>query len=128
MHVLIALFLFGHGLAHLVGFVTSWRLVKLEETPYTTRILGGLIDIGRTGTRLVGLLWLAAGTAFIAVGIGVILLKPWWRPYAISLSFASLGLCILGLPETKFGIVANIFIIAFMFIGHSQGWLPNVRF
>jgi hypothetical protein len=56
-----------HGIAHLVGFVGSWWPAALRDYVYKTTVIGGLVDIGDGGIRLVGLAWLAAAIAFITV-------------------------------------------------------------
>ena len=50
--------LIAHGLVHLLGFVVNWQLASLAEMPYKTTLLAGALDVGATGIRAVGLLWL----------------------------------------------------------------------
>jgi hypothetical protein len=70
MHILLALILFGHGFAHLPGFLVFWKLATLEEMPCKTTILAGNVDIGDGGIRVVGILCLASALAFAASSIG----------------------------------------------------------
>ena len=92
MNKLLAAFFVLHGIAHGVGFVVPWRLMEVEETAYSTTLLAGRWDVGDVGIRLVGLLWLATGLAFVAAGAGVWMLKGWWTPAATAAATASLVL------------------------------------
>ena len=56
MRFILALVLCVHGFAHLV-FVVPWRLAKLEQMPYKTTVLGGSLNIGDVGIRVVGILY-----------------------------------------------------------------------
>jgi hypothetical protein len=53
-----------HGVSHLPGFVTSWRLRSLPDFPYHTVVLRGRVDIHDSGMRILGALWLTAALAF----------------------------------------------------------------
>jgi hypothetical protein len=57
-----------HGVAHLVVFAVPWRLATLAEMPYGTTLLGGRIDAGHGGIRVVGPLWPGAILAFLVAG------------------------------------------------------------
>jgi hypothetical protein len=126
MHIVIGLFLIAHGIAHLAGFVTQWRLMTVEDMPYKTTLLSGNLDIGDVGIRLMGILWLVGAFAFAAAGIGLILLQPWWQPLALYASIYSLVLSILGWPDSRFGVLINILILAYLFFGGNLGWLPQI--
>jgi hypothetical protein len=117
MKIVIAGGMFVHGFAHLVGFLVPWRLANLDDTPYRTTLLAGKLDIGDWGIRLVGVVWLIAAIAF-GVAAGALLLNaPWWLDYTMVVSTASLILCILGWPDSRFGVFINIAIIAYLFLG-----------
>ena len=65
MRIALAVFLALHGFAHFVGFAGSFGLA--ESIPYRTTVLGGTVDLGDTGIRAFGVLWLlAAGTFLVA--------------------------------------------------------------
>lgn len=55
MRFFVALILFGHGFAHLVGFVVPWRMTTLPQMPYKTTVLADAIDVGNAGIRVVAL-------------------------------------------------------------------------
>ena len=64
MKIFLAIFLFVHGFAHLVGFMIPWKIAKLEEMPYSTSIFFNKINLGHVGIRIVGILWLVAALAY----------------------------------------------------------------
>ncbi|MEZ4519632.1 MAG: ABC transporter permease [Chloroflexota bacterium] len=109
---LFAIFLILHGLVHLLWFVVPWKLTTVEGLPYTTRILGGRIDVGDSGIRLVGLLWVVAMLAFVAGGLGVMFSAVWWPWVVVGATVYSLLLCVLGWPDTRWAILINLAILA----------------
>jgi hypothetical protein len=123
MKYVIAIVLVIHGFAHWVGFVVPWRIAKLEEAPYKTTLLGGRLDVGDAGIRMVGLLWLLAGISFFVSGIALLASAGWWFSYTLVVAGISLVLCILGLPEAKLGIPVNVVIMLYLLVGKSLGWL-----
>jgi hypothetical protein len=123
MHIIFGIFLIAHGIAHLVGFVTYWKIASFEEMPYKTTLLSDRVDVGDAGIRIVGIFWLLTGLAFAVLGIGVITLQPWWYPLIIYLSIFSLLMCILGWPDARFGTLINLIILAFLVLANNFGWL-----
>jgi hypothetical protein len=87
-------------------------MATVETFPYRTAILGGALELGATGARLLGLGWLAVCLGFVVAAAGVLLAKPWWLPLAAGLAIASILLCIAGLPEAVTGIPVNAAILA----------------
>ena len=124
MHIILGIFLIAHGIAHLVGFVTYWKIASIEDMPYKTTLLSGILDVGDVGIRIVGILWLLTGLAFTMVGVGIITLQPWWIPLTLYITIFSLIMCILGWPDARFGVLVNIIILAFLYFGNYLGWLP----
>jgi hypothetical protein len=124
MYILLALILFGHGVAHLPGFLVFWKLATLKEMSYKTTILAGNVNVGDLGIRVVGVLWLAAALAFAASSIGTVTRLPWWQPVTLITSVFSLLLCIVGWPDARFGLFINIALIAFLLVNKQTGWLP----
>lgn len=88
MRVLTALFLLGHGLAHVAG-ATTMRRSALE---------GGL--------------WagLAMGWAMVAVGFWT--RASWWLLLLQIVVLLSLAMCVYRWPEAKFGVLANVLALA----------------
>ena len=85
MHIIFGIFLIAHGVAHLVGFVTYWKIASFEEMPYKTTLLADRVDVGDVGIRIVGVLWLLIGLAFAVLGVGLIALNRPERLNAINL-------------------------------------------
>ncbi len=124
MHIALAVILFGHGFAHLVGFVVPWRIATLKEMPYKTTVFSDLVNVGDLGIRVIGILWLIAALAFAVSSIGVLSRLPWWLPVTLSVAVFSFFLCIIGWPDTRFGLFINIALIAFLLVNKQSGWLP----
>jgi hypothetical protein len=126
MRMILAALLIAHGVAHVVGFAVPWKLVTSAEVPYRTTVAGGLVDIGPAGVRLVGLLWLAVGVAFVSVAAGALQHASWWYREAIALVLVSFLLCFVGWPESRPGLVANALILAVLVGGAVLGWYPDL--
>ncbi len=127
IRIVVAILLIGHGLVHLLGFVVPWRLASLEEMPYKTTLLAGTLDVGATGIRAVGLLWLLAAIGFVAAGVAVLTLHPWWGSITLGVTLFSLALCVLGWPDARFGLLINVAILAYLFFEGRTDWLPQPR-
>lgn len=95
-----------HGVAHLVEFLVAWRMVGVEH-PDRTKVLWGRVDLGEVGIRTYGVVWLLLAVGFAGLTIGVLLRSPWWLQGLLGLVTASLLFCLVGLPETRFGVAAN---------------------
>jgi hypothetical protein len=123
LRVALVLLLFAHAVAHLVGFVVPWRLATLPEMPYRTTILGGALDLGAVGIRIYGLLWLGLGVAF-AIAAGALLLStPWWYRLTLISAAWSLVMCVAGWPDARFGVAANLVVLALAIVSMYAGWL-----
>lgn len=112
----------AHAVAHLVGFVVPWRLVSASDVPYRTTILGGLIDIGDAGARALGVVWLIVAVALGVVACGVLVRASWWPGLTVRLLGVSLTLCVIGWPDSRFGILANGLILMLIFAWTRLGW------
>jgi hypothetical protein len=121
MHIVFALFLFAHGIAHLVGFSAAWALSP-TKIPHLTTVMGGRVDLGEDGIRVVGVMWLVAAVAFALVALGAAIQAPWWPRAALFVALASLAMCILGWPEARIGVALNIAILTIAAI--ILGWFP----
>jgi hypothetical protein len=120
MRIALALVLLVHGFAHLVGFLGAWRLTA--KVPYRTTLLAGRLDIGDAGIKVVGVLWLLAAIALAATGLAALARLSSWPAYAQALSVFSLGMCVAGWPEAKFGVAVNVILIAILVVGSRAGW------
>lgn len=115
MRILLALFVLAHAVAHLVGFFGAWA-------PRRTTVMGNQIDLGRSWIKIVGLMWLAGTLLFSVAAIGMVANTAWWPALTMGLAGASLTLCVLQLPATRFGVVLNIVLIALLLGGQRAGW------
>ena len=112
MRFMLAILMILHGGAHLPGFVNEWRLAKLEGLHYRTTILGGRVELGDAGIRVVGLLWLAAAVAFLVTGVAAALNVSWWMTAGAGVAVGSLLLSMVELPEARVGVMVNALILA----------------
>ena len=122
MRILLAVVLVAHGVAHLVGFVVPWKLLTSAEVPYRTTVLAGTFDLGPTGVRLLGIVWLALAIAFAVIGGGLLLGASWWYRAALVTVPVSFLLCILGWPDSRVGVFANGVILSVLVAGVRRGW------
>lgn len=109
MRVLAGAALAAHGLIHLIGFVVPWQLATLDGFPYRTDVLGA--DLGATGMRLVGAVWLALAVGFVVAGVGVVRRAAWAVPLTAGLAALSLVACLLALPAAAAGAVIDVVIL-----------------
>src|SRR5687768_8328254 len=101
-----------HGLAHLPGLVTAWRLRPLPDFPYHTVLLRGRFDVGDAGMRIVGALWLIAAIGFAVAAMGAFLGNPNWVPVALVTTLLSSALCLLEWPFARVGLWVNLVILS----------------
>jgi hypothetical protein len=124
MRFAIAAVLVLHGLAHLVGFLVPWQLIRPAAASYSTTLFAGQLDVGAAGIRAVGLLWLLALAPFLIAAAGVVARAPWWTTMAFWAALASMALCLVSWPEARIGAVVNLALLAWLTFGRSQGWVP----
>lgn len=117
MRFVLAFFLLAHGVAHLVGFVSSWKLATLAELPYKTTVFSGCVDMGDAGIRVVGVLWLLAALAFLIAAIAVATEAGWAVRFTLAAVIASLMLCVVGWPDARFGVAVNVGLVLLLAIG-----------
>ena len=110
MRFALAALMILHGMAHLAGFAGAWHLGA--ALPYKTTILGGRVDLGDSGIRVAGLLWLVTALAFVVAGAGAALNYDWWMKAALYVAAASLLLTLLELPQARLGLFVNLAILA----------------
>ena len=125
INVIAAIYLIVHGLIHLIGFVVFWQIVEIEDISYTTTVLAGRLDIGDVGTRGLGVVWLVIAVALVIAGVTIFFSPPWWWSFTLAVTVASLFVTLLGWPDAKFGVLANIIILLFLFIGPRLGWIAQ---
>lgn len=111
MRVVMAVLMVLHGAAHIVGFLTSWRLVTPEGRAYKTTVMAGHVDLGSVGIHAFGVLWLATAVAFWLASLAAFADRSWWMPAALSAALVSLFLSLVALPESRIGVPINVAII-----------------
>lgn len=121
MTTLLVILLLIHGIAHLVGFVVPWKLTDLPDAPYKTTLVNGKWDVGDSGIRFFGILWLLAGVGFVICAILVWIHFPRWILLTGVMSVFSLALSVLSLPEARIGIPVNMILIVGL-AAHHLGW------
>jgi hypothetical protein len=117
MRFVLASFLLAHGVAHLVGFVSSWKLATLAELPYKTTVFSGRVDVGDAGIRVMGVLWLLAALAFLVAAIAVATEAGWAVGLTVVGVIASLMLCLAGWPDARIGVAVNVGLVLLLAIG-----------
>ncbi len=120
MRIALAVFMVFHGIAHLVGFAGSWGLLK--NVPRKTTILSGRADLGETGIRIYGVVWLILAIAFLFAAIAAGIGAPGWVHWTPWVALASLVLCGLAWPDAPVGLAANVVILALLHLGARNGW------
>lgn len=115
MRILLAAFLVLHGIAHLAGFFKAWA-------PTRTTIIGDRIDLGVSWIKLVGVAWVVMAIAFGGTAIGALAGVAGWPAFALTIAGTSLALCLLQLPETKYGVLLNAAVIASIVLCQRAGW------
>jgi hypothetical protein len=120
MRLILTFLLLAHGVAHLPGFLVAWGLASFPELPYRTTVIG-TIDVGDAAVRVVGLGWLAAACAFMALAAAMALRIDVPLPLLpLALGFSAL-LCVAGWPDARFGFVATAAIAATLVAGERYG-------
>jgi len=62
--------LVAHGIVHLLGTAVYLELAEVANFTYKTTLLGGAVDIGAAGMRVLGVLWAVAAVGFVAAAWG----------------------------------------------------------
>lgn len=117
MRIVIAIFLALHGFAHFAGFAMSFGLA--ESIPYRTTVLGGTVDLGDGGIRVIGVLWVLAALAFLTASAAAMTSQDWWITATLIAAVTSLVLCLLSLPEARIGVLLNLLILAAIWVWMS---------
>jgi hypothetical protein len=111
-HRIAALVLALHGVVHLIGFASPWRIASLEGFTYRTTVLGGAQDVGDGGVRLIGLVWLGLAFGFVAAAYAIWRRMPWAVGLTGVFAIVSLVVSIAGVPETAAGVAIDLLILA----------------
>jgi hypothetical protein len=127
MRLFLALILFAHGVAHLVGFAVAWRLTAPPDMPYRTTLLGGRVDVGDIGIRIAGTLWLLVAIGCLAAGASVALQAHWAPALMVSVLAASAVLCALEWDRAWIGLVVSVLLLAVSPAAGSWAWRADAE-
>lgn len=120
MAIALAVVLFVHGVAHLVGFASGWNL--LAGVPFKTTLLDGAVDVGAVGIRIAGVMWLALALAFIVGAAAVVYRAYWWPAYVALVATLSLLMCFVAWPDAQAGAALDAALIVAVVAGMRLGW------
>lgn len=132
MRIGLAVLMVLHGTAHLVGFLTPWRLIAPDGAIYRTTILAGRVDLGSGGIRVFGVLWLLTAVAFWLASFAAFTDRGWWMSAALATAMVSLVLSLTALPDSRIGVPINVAIIGALLMVQrfgpgSHGWRSLLR-
>ena len=96
-----------HGLVHVIGFTTLWRLGGPRGVEYSTRLFNRSVEVGDTAVKLVGLVWLGAAVALVLAGVMLWRGHPAARRSTVALLVVSSVLCLTGLPGSVMGLAVD---------------------
>ena len=111
MRIVLFVLILLHGIAHLVGFMVPWKMASPEGMTYKTTLLGGKVDVGNTGIRIVGVIWLILFLAMMLSAAGIWFTIPSWKSFTVTFCIVSLVMSVIGLPDSRIGIPVNAIIL-----------------
>ncbi len=121
-----AAFLILHGLIHLMGTTAYLRLGRIEALPYKTTLFNGAWNVGDTGMRVFGALWLVPAVGFVLCGTAMLAGWAWWPPLVGIMAAVSLGLTVLDWRVTYAGAIVNVLILGILWLGPAiSSWLSR---
>lgn len=112
LQIAAAIFMLLHGLIHLVGVITFWKLGLHDQ--YSTKVLGS-VDIGERAMYVFGFFWLVITVAYVVVAYAMAADLSWWRDGLAAATVGSLALTVLGWKDAIFGTAINIVILVVLF-------------
>lgn len=115
MRFVLAALMALHGVAHLVGFAGAWQLAPAKDIPYKTTVFAGHVELGGTGIRVIGVLWLLTALAFVVSAAGAVTNRHWWVGAALAATCVSLAMTIVEWPEARIGLFVNLTVLAALF-------------
>ncbi|RQG94748.1 ABC transporter permease [Natrarchaeobius oligotrophus] len=105
-----------HGVIHFLGIGVYFELVEMADLPYKTTLLGGAIDVGDAGIRVFALLTAVAGVGFVASALALVTGWRYWREILLGVTAFSLVLTTLDWTVASAGVLANLTILAGLFV------------
>ena len=105
-----------HGLIHFLGIGVYFELIEMTDLPYKTTLLGGAIDVGDAGIRVFAVMTAVAGAGFVASSVALVTGWRYWREVLLAVTVFSLMLTILDWTVASAGVLANLAILAGLFL------------
>jgi len=93
-----AIFLFLHGLVHLMGFLKAFGFVEIPQ-------------LSQNFSKLEGFLWLVVALTFVVAGLLFMMKSNLWFWIALAAVLLSQVLIILNWQDAKFGTIANLIVL-----------------
>lgn len=106
---IIAIFILLHGLIQLFGVSTFWKIGLHEH--YSTKVLGGALDIGERGVYVLGFAWLVATVAFTIASYGMFTDQDWWQTGLFTAAMYSMVLTVLVWKDAILDSLINLAIL-----------------
>ena len=105
-----------HGALHFLGFGVYFELVEMADLQYKTTLLGGAVDVGDAGIRIFAMLTAVAGFGFVASAVALVTDWRYWRKLLLAVTAFSLVLTTLDWTVASAGVLANLAILASLFV------------
>lgn len=115
MKYILLLVLIVHSMIHLLGFVKEFKLAQVDQLSGAT-----LISLSNTAKKAAGAFWLVA-TILLTIATAL-----WWKDTDIWWIIGGIGLVISQLliilywKDARFGTIANIIMLALVWVGYAQ--------
>lgn len=109
--IVIGTFVLLHGVVHLMGTASYLKLGTISDMPYKTSILGGRVDLGKTGIGIFGLLFLVSAIGFVVAAIGIWTGWAYWPAVLMAVATFSLVLTLMDWSVAYVGATINLIIL-----------------
>jgi hypothetical protein len=109
--LIVALILGIHGLIHLMGATVYLKLGDVQGLAYKTTVLGGRVDLGSTGIRVFGALWILPAIGFVATALGLLEGWSWWSVALLAATLVSTMLTVLDWNVAFTGAIVDFAIL-----------------
>lgn len=122
--IIAGLVLIMHGLIHLMGTTVYMNLGKIQDFNYKTTLLNGNWNLGESGIRFFGALWIFPAVGFIVIGVALLMGWSWWQSLLIPVTLFSLILTSLDWNISFGGAGLNLAILLLsLWSPRISGWL-----
>jgi hypothetical protein len=121
MKIIASIILALHGLIHLLGAASYMKLTEIHGLPYKTTLFGGRWDLGDSGMRVFGALWIVPALGFVIAAIALLAGWDWARALLIGVALFSLALTVADWNVAFMGAIANAAILALLWLGPRLG-------